>query len=441
MTLKIRKLNANDANFQAQLSAVLAFDASEDDAIDQSAAQILADVKARGDAAVLDYTKRFDRLAADSMTALEISQDELQAALMQLAPERRAALQTAADRVRAYHERQKQECGSDGFSYTEADGTVLGQKVTPLDRVGIYVPGGKAAYPSSVLMNAIPAKVAGVQEIIMVVPTPDGVKNELVLAAAAIAGVDRVFTIGGAQAVGALAYGTATIPPVDKIVGPGNAYVAAAKRRVFGIVGIDMIAGPSEILVICDGSTDPDWIAMDLFSQAEHDELAQSILLCPDAAYIDRVEASINRLLPEMPRHEIIRTSLTNRGALITVRDMAHACEIANLIAAEHLEISATEPQQWADQIRHAGAMFLGRYSSEALGDYCAGPNHVLPTSRTARFSSPLGVYDFQKRSSMIHISEAGAQTLGKVAAELAYGEGLQAHARSAEYRLKDGVK
>ena len=441
MTLKIRKLNANDADFQAQLSAVLAFDASEDDAIDQSAANILADVNVRGDAAVLDYTKRFDRLDADNMSALEIGQDELQAALMQLAPERRAALQTAADRVRAYHERQKQECGSDGFTYTEADGTVLGQKVTPLDRVGIYVPGGKAAYPSSVLMNAIPAKVAGVQEIIMVVPTPDGVKNELVLAAAAIVGVDRVFTIGGAQAVGALAYGTATIPPVDKIVGPGNAYVAAAKRRVFGIVGIDMIAGPSEILIICDGSTDPDWIAMDLFSQAEHDELAQSILLCPDPAYIDRVEASINRLLPDMPRHEIIRTSLTNRGALITVRDMAQACEIANLIAAEHLEISATEPQQWADQIRHAGAMFLGRYSSEALGDYCAGPNHVLPTSRTARFSSPLGVYDFQKRSSIIHISEAGAQTLGKVAAELAYGEGLQAHARSAEYRLKDGVK
>ena len=310
--------------------------------------------------------------------------------------------------------------------------------MTPLDRVGIYVPGGKAAYPSSVLMNAIPAKVAGVQEIIMVVPTPDGVKNPLVLAAAAIAGVDRVFTIGGAQAVAALAYGTATIPQVDKIVGPGNAYVAAAKRRVFGTVGIDMIAGPSEILVLCDGTTDPDWIAMDLFSQAEHDELAQSILLCPDAAYIAAVEASINRQLPLMPRHEVIRTSLTNRGALVKVRDMEHACEIANYIAAEHLEISADNPQRWADRIRHAGAMFLGRFSSEALGDYCAGPNHVLPTSRTARFSSPLGVYDFQKRSSIINISEAGAQTLGKVAAELAYGEGLQAHARSAEYRLKD---
>ena len=441
MTIKIRKLNATDANFQAQLSAVLAFDASEDDAIDQAVAQILADVKVRGDAAVLAYTNQFDRLNADSMLALEIGQDELQAALMQLTPVRREALQAAADRVRAYHERQKQECGSDGFSYTEADGTVLGQKVTPLDRVGIYVPGGKAAYPSSVLMNAIPAKVAGVQEIIMVVPTPDGVKNPLVLAAAAIAGVDRVFTIGGAQAVGALAYGTATIPQVDKIVGPGNAYVAAAKRRVFGTVGIDMIAGPSEILVICDGTTDPDWIAMDLFSQAEHDELAQSILLCPDPAYIDKVEASINRQLPDMPRHEIIRASLTNRGALISVRDMEHACEIANLIAAEHLEISAANPEHWAEQVRHAGAMFLGRFSSESLGDYCAGPNHVLPTSRTARFSSPLGVYDFQKRSSMINISEAGAHTLGKIAAELALGEGLQAHARSAAYRLKDSAQ
>lgn len=437
MTIQIRKLDSSDADFKAQLSAVLAFEASEDAAIDQAAAQILADVKARGDAAVLDYTNKFDRLDASSMAALEIKHDELQAALDGLSSSRRAALQTAADRVRDYHERQKKECGSDGFTYTEADGTVLGQKVTPLDRVGIYVPGGKAAYPSSVLMNAIPAKVAGVQEIIMVVPTPDGVQNELVLAAAAIAGVDRVFTIGGAQAVGALAYGTAMIPQVDKIVGPGNAYVAAAKRRVFGTVGIDMIAGPSEILVICDGSTDPDWIAMDLFSQAEHDELAQSILLSPDADYIVRVEASLNKLLDQMPRKDVIRTSLTNRGALVKVRDMDEACAIANMIAAEHLEISAENPQQWADKIRHAGAMFLGRFSSEALGDYCAGPNHVLPTSRTARFSSPLGVYDFQKRSSIIHVSEAGAQTLGKVAAELAYGEGLQAHARSAEYRLK----
>ncbi|WP_211442877.1 histidinol dehydrogenase [Collimonas humicola] len=439
MSIAIRKLDAAQPDFQARLTAVLAFEAGEDEAIDQAAARILADVKARGDAAVLEYTNRFDRLSAGSVSALEIGQQELQDALAQLSPERRSALQTAADRVRAYHLRQKSECGSDGFSYTEADGTVLGQKVTPLDRVGIYVPGGKAAYPSSVLMNAIPAKVAGVQEIIMVVPTPDGVKNPLVLAAAAIAGVDRVFTIGGAQAVAALAYGTGSIPQVDKIVGPGNAYVAAAKRRVFGTVGIDMIAGPSEILVICDGTTDPDWIAMDLFSQAEHDELAQSILLCPDAGYIAAVEASINRQLALMPRHEVIRTSLTDRGALIQVRDLEQACEIANHIAAEHLEISTENPQHWADRIRHAGAMFLGRFSSEALGDYCAGPNHVLPTSRTARFSSPLGVYDFQKRSSMINISEAGAQALGKVAAELAYGEGLQAHARSAEYRLEDG--
>jgi histidinol dehydrogenase len=435
--IAIRKLSSTATDFKAQLAAVLAFEASEDEAIDRAAATILADVKARGDQAVLEYTNRFDKLEANDVAALEIGKAELQAALAGLNPARRNALQVAADRVRAYHERQKKECGSDGFVYTEADGTMLGQKVTPLDRVGIYVPGGKAAYPSSVLMNAIPAKVAGVQEVIMVVPTPAGVKNELVLAAAAIAGVDRVFTIGGAQAVGALAYGTDTIPQVDKIVGPGNAYVAAAKRRVFGIVGIDMIAGPSEILVICDGSTDPDWVAMDLFSQAEHDELAQSILLCPDEAYIRKVEDSINRQLGNMPRKDVIQTSLTNRGALVKVRDMDEACEIANMIAAEHLEISAEDPQQWADKIRHAGAMFLGRFSSESLGDYCAGPNHVLPTSRTARFSSPLGVYDFQKRSSLIHVSEAGAQTLGRIAAELAYGEGLQAHAGSAEYRLK----
>ena len=437
MSIQIRKLDSTDPEFNRQLNAVLAFQTSEDEAIDRAAARILADVKARGDAAVLNYTNQFDHLGAVSVAALEIGQAELRTALNQLSPSRRAALQTAADRVHAYHQRQRQECGSDGFTYTEADGTILGQKVTPLDRVGIYVPGGKAAYPSSVLMNAIPAKVAGVQEIIMVVPTPGGVKSELVLAAAAIAGADRVFTIGGAQAIGALAYGTATIPQVDKIVGPGNAYVAAAKRRVFGTVGIDMIAGPSEILVICDGSTDPNWVAMDLFSQAEHDELAQSILVCPDAGYITQVEASINRQLDAMPRKDVIRTSLINRGAMIKVRDMDEACAIANLIAAEHLEISAENPQQWADQVRHAGAMFLGRFSSESLGDYCAGPNHVLPTSRTARFSSPLGVYDFQKRSSIIHVSEAGAQTLGKIAAELAYGEGLQAHARSAEYRLK----
>ena len=437
MTLSIRKLDSTAADFLSNLDAVLAFEASEDAAIDQAAARILADVKARGDAAVIDCTNQYDRLTASSVADLEIPQAELLAALNNLSPVRRNALQQAADRVRSYHARQKLECGSAGFTYTEADGTVLGQKVTPLDRVGIYVPGGKAAYPSSVLMNAIPAKVAGVGEIIMVVPTPDGVKNELVLAAAAIAGVDRVFTVGGAQAVGALAYGTATIPQVDKIVGPGNAYVAAAKRRVFGTVGIDMIAGPSEILVLCDGSTDPDWIAMDLFSQAEHDELAQSILLCPDADYLKAVEASINKLLPTMPRHAVIATSLTNRGALIKVRSMEEACEIANRIAVEHLEISAENPQHWADQIRHAGAMFLGRFSSESIGDYCAGPNHVLPTSRTARFSSPLGVYDFQKRSSIIQVSAAGAVTLGKIAAELAYGEGLQAHARSAELRFE----
>lgn len=437
MTISIRKLDSAEADFKTKLANVLAFETAEDEAIDQAAARILADVKASGDDAVIEHTNRFDRLNASNVAALEIPHGELQAALNSLPLQRRAALQTAADRVRAYHKRQKEECGSAGFTYTEADGTVLGQKVTPLDRVGIYVPGGKAAYPSSVLMNAIPAKVAGVQEVIMVVPTPDGIKNPLVLAAAAIAGVDRVFTIGGAQAVGALAFGTATIPQVDKIVGPGNAYVAAAKRRVFGVVGIDMIAGPSEILVICDGTTDPDWIAMDLFSQAEHDELAQSILLCPDGAYIEQVEASIRKQLDSMPRKDVIRTSLTNRGALVKVRDMDEACEIANLVAAEHLEISTENPQHWADKIRHAGAMFLGRFSSESLGDYCAGPNHVLPTSRTARFSSPLGVYDFQKRSSILYVSEAGAQTLGKVAVELAYGEGLQAHARSAEYRLK----
>ena len=434
---EITRLNSSAPGFAQTLRQLLAFEASEDAAIDQSVVQILQAVKTRGDAAVLEYTQKFDRLSIDAVSALEIPTSELQAALASLPAERRQALEAAAARVRSYHEVQKRECGSAGFSYTEADGTVLGQKVTPLDRVGIYVPGGKAAYPSSVLMNAIPAKVAGVQEIIMVVPTPDGVRNPLVLAAAAIAGVDRVFTIGGAQAVGALAYGTDSIPQVDKIVGPGNAYVANAKRRVFGTVGIDMIAGPSEILVLCDGTTDPDWVAMDLFSQAEHDELAQSILLCPDAAYLDQVHASIDKLIATMPRAEIIRTSLRDRGALIQVRDMQEACDIANEIAAEHLEISAEAPQQWADQIRHAGAMFLGRFSSESLGDYCAGPNHVLPTSRTARFSSPLGVYDFQKRSSMIQVSEQGAQTLGKIAAELAYGEGLPAHARSAELRLK----
>ncbi|WP_342118431.1 histidinol dehydrogenase [Pseudoduganella sp. OTU4001] len=431
----IRKLDSTQDDFQETLDALLAFEAETDDAIESAVAKIIADVRARGDEAVLDYTNRFDRMNAASMADFDIGQPELDAALASLPAAQRAALQTAADRIRAFHERQKQEL--QGFTYTEADGTILGQRITPLDRVGIYVPGGKAAYPSSVLMNAVPAKVAGVEEIIMVVPTPDGVKNQMVLAAAAIAGVTRVIGIGGAQAVAALAHGTETIQPVDKIVGPGNAYVASAKRRVFGTVGIDMIAGPSEILVICDGTTEPDWVAMDLFSQAEHDELAQAILLCPDAEYIAKVEASIAKLLPTMPRKAVIETSLRDRGALVKVRDMAEACAIANSIAAEHLEISAENPQQWADQIRHAGAMFLGRFSSESLGDYCCGPNHVLPTSRTARFSSPLGVYDFQKRSSVIQVSEAGAQTLGKVAAELAYGEGLQAHARSAELRLK----
>ncbi|MDM5181383.1 histidinol dehydrogenase [Massilia sp. DJPM01] len=437
MTIQIRHLDSAQPDFQQRLATLLAFEASTDEAIEKSVAAILHDVKHRGDAAVLEYTNKFDRIpgGAASMAAFDVPQAELQAALDSLPAAQRAALETAAERIRVFHERQKEELR--GFTYTEPDGTVLGQKITPLDRVGIYVPGGKAAYPSSVLMNAVPAKVAGVLEIIMVVPTPDGVKNQMVLAAAAIAGVTRVITIGGAQAVGALAYGTASIAPVDKIVGPGNAYVAAAKRRVFGTVGIDMIAGPSEILVLCDGSTDPDWVAMDLFSQAEHDELAQAIMLCPDADYIARVEASIHKLLPTMPRADTIRTSMTDRGALVKVRDMQQACDIANAIAAEHLEISAEDPQQWADRIRHAGAMFLGRFSSESLGDYCCGPNHVLPTSRTARFSSPLGVYDFQKRSSVIFVSEAGAQTLGKVAAELAYGEGLQAHARSAELRLR----
>jgi histidinol dehydrogenase len=431
----ISKLDSTQDDFQEALDALLAFEAETDDAIESAVSKIIADVRARGDDAVLDYTNKFDRTKAVTIEDFDIAQPELEAALAALPAAQRVALRTASERIRAFHERQKQEL--QGFSYTEADGTILGQRITPLDRVGIYVPGGKAAYPSSVLMNAVPAKVAGVQEIIMVVPTPDGVKNQMVLAAAAIAGVTRVIGIGGAQAVAALAYGTETIKAVDKIVGPGNAYVASAKRRVFGAVGIDMIAGPSEILVLCDGTTDPDWVAMDLFSQAEHDELAQAILLCPDADYIAQVEASIARLLPTMPRKAVIGTSLKDRGALVKVRDMDEACDIANFIAAEHLEISSENPQQWANKIRHAGAMFLGRFSSESLGDYCCGPNHVLPTSRTARFSSPLGVYDFQKRSSMIQVSEAGAQTLGKVAAELAYGEGLQAHARSAELRLK----
>ena len=433
----VRRLNSSSSSFSTELKNLLAFSEEENVTIDSSAAKILEAVRANGDQAVLDYTRQFDRSNVQSLTQLELPKSELFSALESLPVEQKLALEEAARRVRVYHERQKIESGCHSWDYEEADGTKLGQQVTPLDRVGLYVPGGKAAYPSSVLMNAIPAKVAGVSEIIMVVPTPDGVKNPLVLAAAAVAGVDRVFTIGGAQAVGALAYGTQTIPAVDKIVGPGNAYVAAAKRRVFGVVGIDMIAGPSEILVLCDGKTDPDWVAMDLFSQAEHDELAQSILLCPDAQYFDQVQASIDRLLPQMPRQEVIRTSLTNRGAMIQVKDMDQACEIVNAIAPEHLEISAAEPRVWSDKIRHAGAIFLGRYTSESLGDYCAGPNHVLPTSRTARFSSPLGVYDFIKRSSMIEVSAAGAQTLGRVASTLAHGEGLQAHAKAAEFRLK----
>ena len=431
--IKVRRFSSLDVDFDTKLKALLAFETAQDDSIDEVVAGILKDVKKRGDAAVLEYTNRFDRMSAASLTELEISQAELKAALNSLPDAQRVALQAAADRVRSYHEKQLMT----SWQYTEDDGTILGQQVTSLDRVGLYVPGGKAAYPSSVLMNAIPAKVAGVQELIMVVPTPDGEKNQLVLAAAAIAGVDRVFCIGGAQAVGAMAYGTETVPQVDKIVGPGNAYVAAAKRRVFGVVGIDMVAGPSEILVICDGKTDPDWVAMDLFSQAEHDELAQAILLCPDADFLNRVNESIQKLVLEMPRAEIIRTSLTDRGALIQVKNLDEAAEISNYIAPEHLELSMDDPLVFSQKIKHAGAIFMGRDTCESLGDYCAGPNHVLPTSRTARFSSPLGVYDFQKRSSLIFVSQAGAQTLGKVAATLAYGEGLQAHARSAEYRLK----
>ncbi|OYU10424.1 MAG: histidinol dehydrogenase [Comamonadaceae bacterium PBBC1] len=429
------QLNTADAGFEAAFAARLHWSADTDAAIEQRVADILADVQQRGDDAVLEYTQRFDGLQAADVKALEITQAELKAALDSLPAAQREALQAAANRVRKYHEAQKKASG-ESWSYRDEDGTLLGQKVTPLDRVGIYVPGGKAAYPSSVLMNAIPAHVAGVQEIVMVVPTPQGVRNPLVLAAACVAGVSRAFTVGGAQAVAALAYGTATIPKVDKITGPGNAYVASAKKRVFGTVGIDMIAGPSEILVLADGSTPAEWVAMDLFSQAEHDELAQSILLCPDAAYIAEVQAAIDRLLPSMPRREIIAKSLNDRGALILTRSMEEACAISNRIAPEHLEVSSSEPHRWEPLLRHAGAIFLGAFTSESLGDYCAGPNHVLPTSGTARFSSPLGVYDFQKRSSLIEVSEAGAQPLGRIAAELAYGEGLQAHARAAELRL-----
>ncbi|MBT9494214.1 MAG: histidinol dehydrogenase [Paucibacter sp.] len=434
--MKLRHLSTAAPDFEAEFQRVLHWSAETDAAIELRVAEILADVRQRGDAAVLDYTARFDHLQAESVAELELTREELKAAFDAITPAQRAALQAAAERVRSYHERQKQASGL-SWSYRDEDGTLLGQKVTPLDRVGIYVPGGKAAYPSSVLMNAIPAQVAGVPEIIMVVPTPRGEKNPLVLAAAYIAGVHRVFTLGGAQAVAALAYGTATVPKVDKITGPGNAYVASAKKQVFGQVGIDMIAGPSEILILADGTTPPDWVAMDLFSQAEHDEMAQSILLCPDAEYIALVRASIDKLLPEMPRQDVIRASLEGRGALIQTRTMEEACEISNRIAPEHLEVSSANPHAWEPLLRHAGAIFLGAYTSESLGDYCAGPNHVLPTAGTARFSSPLGVYDFQKRSSLIEVSEAGAQKLGAIAAELAYGEGLQGHARAAEMRLK----
>ena len=429
------RLSTTSPTFAADLQTRLHWSAADDKAIAQRVESIMADVRARGDAAVLAYTAQFDAVTATSMSELELTQAELKAAFESISPELREALSSAAARIKSYHEAQKKANG-ESWQYTDADGTLLGQKVTPLDRVGIYVPGGKATYPSSVLMNAIPAHVAGVGEIIMVVPTPNGIKNPMVLAAAYVGGVTRAFTIGGSQAIASLAFGTATIPKVDKITGPGNAYVAEAKRQVFGVVGIDMIAGPSEILVLADGTTPPDWVAMDLFSQAEHDELAQSILLCPDAAYIDAVQASIDRLLAEMPRAEIIAKSLSDRGALILTRSMNEACEISNQIAPEHLEVSSNNPHQWEPKLKHAGAIFLGAYTSESLGDYCAGPNHVLPTSGTARFSSPLGVYDFQKRSSIIEVSEQGAKALGKIAATLAYAEGLQGHARAAEMRL-----
>ncbi|MFV9616607.1 MAG: histidinol dehydrogenase [Gammaproteobacteria bacterium] len=431
--LKLSSLNYADTKFYQKLDKLLAWEASIDGNISKIVADILADVKKRGDAAVIEYTNKFDRTSLTAASEYELDKTQLQQALASIDSGKREALETSARRIRQYAEHQKLE----SWSYTEADGTVLGQSINAMDRVGLYVPGGKAAYPSSVLMNAIPAKVAGVPELIMVVPTPDGVTNELVLAAAAVAGVDRVFTIGGAQAVAALAYGTETVPKVDKITGPGNSFVATAKRMVFGVVGIDMIAGPSEILVVCDGQTDPDWIAMDLFSQAEHDEEAQSILVCPDEGFIEQVKQSIERLLEEMPRKDIIKTSLENRAVFISVTDINQAIEVANHIAPEHLELSVENADQWAQKIRHAGAIFMGRYTAEALGDYCAGPNHVLPTSGTARFSSPLGVYDFQKRSSLIACSAKGASTLGKIASTLAHGEGLTAHARSAEYRIK----
>jgi histidinol dehydrogenase len=433
------QLSTRVADFESHFQKRLAWSAQIDAQIEQRSAEILADVRTRGDAAVLEYTGRYDGVYASSMQELELSQNELRAAFDALPDPQRQALIAAARRVRAYHEAQKQACGT-SWSYRDEDGSLLGQKVTPLDRVGIYVPGGKAAYPSSVLMNALPAQVAGVVEVVMVVPTPGSEKNPLVLAAAHVAGVHRVFTIGGAQAVAALAYGTATIAAVDKITGPGNAYVASAKRRVFGQVGIDIIAGPSEILVLADGTTPPDWVAMDLFSQAEHDELAQSLLLCPDAAYLQKVQQAMDRLLPELPRAHIIAKSLNDRGALIHTRSMEEACDLSNRVAPEHLEISSAEPHRWEPLLKHAGAIFMGAYTSESLGDYCAGPNHVLPTSGTARFSSPLGVYDFQKRSSLIEVSPAGAQILGQVASILAHGEGLQAHAWAADMRFRSSA-
>ena len=428
----IARLATADTDFEQRLDRLLAFESAQDASVDAAVAEIVAAVRARGDPAVLDYTRRFDRLDAESLAELEIPRSECDAALGRIDKNARAALDVAARRIRSFHERQRAE----SWSYLDADGTQLGQRVTALARVGVYVPGGKAAYPSTVLMNVIPARVAGVAEVIMTVPTPDGERNDLVLAAAALAGVDRIFTIGGAQAVAALAYGTQTIAQVDKIVGPGNAYVAAAKRRVFGVVGIDMVAGPSEILVVCDGAVDPDWVAMDLFSQAEHDELAQAIALSPDADYLDRIEASIGRQLVQMPRRAVIEASLARRGALIATRDMEEAFALVNRIAPEHLELALADSDRWVGHVRNAGAIFIGRYSSEAIGDYCAGPNHVLPTSRSARFSSPLGVYDFQKRSSVIAVSAQGAAQLGGIAATLARGEGLPAHALSAELRI-----
>jgi histidinol dehydrogenase len=431
--IAIRRLSSAQPDFAARLEELTAFESAQDEGIERTVAAILADVRARGDAALIEYTARLDGVSAASVAELELPRASLAGALASLDSASREALEQAAARVRSYHERQLAQ----SWQYTEPDGTVLGQRVSAIERVGLYVPGGKAAYPSTVLMNAIPARVAGVRELVMTVPTPRGERNPLVLAAAHLVGVDRVYTVGGAQAVAALAYGTQSIAKVDKIVGPGNAYVAAAKRRVYGAVGIDMIAGPSEILVLCDGGTDPEWIAMDMCSQAEHDELAQAILICPDVAYLDRVEASIALLMGTLPRREVIAASLARRGALIQARDLAEACEIANRIAPEHLELSVAEPERWLERIRHAGAVFVGRYSSEAIGDYCAGPNHVLPTSGTARFSSPLGVYDFQKRTSLIQVSAAGAYALGRIAATLAEGEGLTAHARAARYRFE----